>query len=356
MRKLSLCMIVKNEEKHLERCLNSCAKYVQEMIIVDTGSTDRTIEIAEKFGAKIFHYEWDNNFSNARNYSIKKSTGDFNLILDADEVIVGLNEGLLKKFMKMKNVLGVVKRIDFFHNVDNNKISKSVCTLPRIIPKNVFYRRPIHEQVNSSLPVMELDIQIEHFGYLEDLNLKVDRNIEIILSELDKNPNDNYMLYQAAQTYFSAKNYEEATKWFDKYIEKANPPEEPYYRLAFTNAMYSAAHIHDYDRYLLLIMDNFDILGTFCDFWYAAARFYSSAHDHDINKYGHLRENILMGYQLALKVGEPDLFDGVAGTGTILPAYNLYKIHEILGEPEKSQHYYGIYKSFLDTGKYGSIE
>src|SRR4051794_40673333 len=83
--KLSLCMIVKNESKHLANCLESVEGVVDEIIIVDTGSTDDTVEIAKSYGAKVYHYEWNDNFSDARNESIKYATGDWILVLDADE-------------------------------------------------------------------------------------------------------------------------------------------------------------------------------------------------------------------------------------------------------------------------------
>src|SRR5436190_22371274 len=85
--KLSLCMIVKNESKHLANCLESVDGVVDEIIIVDTGSTDNTIEIAEKYGAKVFHYKWHDDFGAARNEALKYASGDWVLVLDADEVL-----------------------------------------------------------------------------------------------------------------------------------------------------------------------------------------------------------------------------------------------------------------------------
>lgn len=85
---LSLCMIVKNEENTLSRCLESVKDIVDEIILVDTGSTDSTVEIAESYGAKIFFYKWDNSFANARNYSLSKASKDWILIMDADDELV----------------------------------------------------------------------------------------------------------------------------------------------------------------------------------------------------------------------------------------------------------------------------
>lgn len=85
--KLSLCMIVKNEELTLDRCLSSVSDFVDEIIIVDTGSTDSTKEIAKKYNAKIYDFEWVNDFSKARNFSFSKATGDYTMWLDGDDYI-----------------------------------------------------------------------------------------------------------------------------------------------------------------------------------------------------------------------------------------------------------------------------
>ena len=84
---ISLCMIAKNEEKYLEQCLRSVKDIVDEIIIVDTGSTDKTKEIAKKFNAKIFDFKWVDDFSAARNESIRHATKDWILVLDADEIV-----------------------------------------------------------------------------------------------------------------------------------------------------------------------------------------------------------------------------------------------------------------------------
>ncbi|MFM7370726.1 MAG: glycosyltransferase family 2 protein, partial [Sphaerospermopsis kisseleviana] len=85
--KLSLCMIVKNEEAALPRCLESVQSLVDEIVVLDTGSTDKTPEIAQQFGAKLHYFQWCNDFSAARNEALKYVTGDWVLVLDADEVL-----------------------------------------------------------------------------------------------------------------------------------------------------------------------------------------------------------------------------------------------------------------------------
>jgi glycosyltransferase involved in cell wall biosynthesis len=84
---LSLCMIVKNEQASLPQALTSVKDIVDEMVVLDTGSTDQTVEIARKFSAKVYHFEWCNDFSAARNEALKYVQGKWVLVLDADEVL-----------------------------------------------------------------------------------------------------------------------------------------------------------------------------------------------------------------------------------------------------------------------------
>ncbi|MFN3533586.1 MAG: glycosyltransferase family 2 protein, partial [Candidatus Brocadia sp.] len=96
---LSACMIVKNEEKFLPQCLQSIKDAVDEVIIVDTGSTDKTVEIAKSFGARVYHHPWKNSFSEARNHSLSYATGDWILQIDADEALEQTDIPLLHKLI-----------------------------------------------------------------------------------------------------------------------------------------------------------------------------------------------------------------------------------------------------------------
>jgi len=97
---VSLCMIVKDEEKTLERCLNSVKSFIDEIIIVDTGSTDKTKEIAEKFNSKIYDFKWINDFATARNFSFSKATSEYIMWLDGDDFIDNDNINRIEKLLK----------------------------------------------------------------------------------------------------------------------------------------------------------------------------------------------------------------------------------------------------------------
>ncbi len=96
---LSLTMIVRNEAQFIKRCLDSIRGHVDELIVVDTGSTDETVAIAEREGARVFHHVWDNDFSAARNAALKHATGQWVLLLDADELVAPLEPGKLREFV-----------------------------------------------------------------------------------------------------------------------------------------------------------------------------------------------------------------------------------------------------------------
>ena len=102
-KRLSLCMIAKNEQRHLARCLNSAKPVVNEIIIVDTGSNDRTKDIATAFGAKVFDFQWGNDFSAARNLSLSKATGEWILVLDPDEIISPADYPTFKKIVNAQD-------------------------------------------------------------------------------------------------------------------------------------------------------------------------------------------------------------------------------------------------------------
>ena len=102
MATISLCMIVKNEEDHLARCLDSVEGLVEEIVVVDTGSTDRTVEIASHYTSKVYSYEWKDDFSDARNYSFSKASMDYCMWMDADDV---LEEPEHDRFIQLKQSL-----------------------------------------------------------------------------------------------------------------------------------------------------------------------------------------------------------------------------------------------------------
>lgn len=220
MSTITLSMIVKNEEKHLAGCLDSVKNIVDEIVIVDTGSTDNTIIIAEKYGARIFHFDWINDFSAARNYALSKSTGDWILYLDADERLDPHSKEVLKSLTRTKSKTGfycTVKSLDSEHGRDNQM------SYVRLFAsnKNITFNGSVHEQIlpsllNNGYEINKSNILIEHIGYNINADLKKEkarRNLELLVQEYQKNRNP-YLEFQLALTYEILENYSEAKKYF----------------------------------------------------------------------------------------------------------------------------------------------
>ncbi len=185
---LSLCMIVKDEEQHLARCLLSARPVVDEMIIVDTGSTDRTKDIAQAYGAKVFDFPWTNDFSAARNHSLSMASGDWIIVLDADEVISPLDYAALEKIVKRKPAKPAAYSM-VTRNYTNEVAVKGwtandgrygreeagtgwfPSTKVRLFinDKRIQFQNPVHEFVEASLgkagiEIKALNIPVHHYG------------------------------------------------------------------------------------------------------------------------------------------------------------------------------------------------
>ena len=165
MAMISLCMIVKNEEAVLARCLDSICGLMDEMIIVDTGSTDRTREIAKKYTKKVYSFAWVNDFSAARNFAFSKASCEYIYSADADEV---LDEENREKFRYLKeNLMPEVEIVQMYYG--NQLSHRSVYNYDRELRPKLFKRQrsfqwidPIHETVRLLPVVFDSDIEITH--------------------------------------------------------------------------------------------------------------------------------------------------------------------------------------------------
>lgn len=217
---LTLSMIVKNEEKYLPDCIKSVQGVVDEIVIVDTGSDDDTIEIAKKFNAKIYHYKWDNDFSAARNFALEKSTGDWILYLDADERLSASSIKLIRRLTREPDHKGYYCTIK---NIDEVRNRPSVMKYVRLFPRSdkIRFTGKIHEQIEPSLAnnnyrLENSDVQIIHLGYNisgDELKFKAERNLDILLKEFVENPS-SYIAYQLGQTYGILEEQIKASNYF----------------------------------------------------------------------------------------------------------------------------------------------
>jgi tetratricopeptide (TPR) repeat protein len=197
--RLSLCMIVRNEQDMLPRCLGAIAGAVDEIVIVDTGSTDATVEIARSFGARVIFHEWTGSFAQARNVSLDAAVGDWLIYLDADEVLVGDDVPLLR------SLTGRTWREAFYLSEtnytgdldDGTAVTHNALRVLRNRPEYRFEGR-LHEQIAKCLPgylperLETTGVRIDHYGYLgavRDSREKSRRNIELLrLQQAESEP------------------------------------------------------------------------------------------------------------------------------------------------------------------------
>jgi glycosyltransferase involved in cell wall biosynthesis len=206
---LTIGMMVKNEEKHLAECLSSLDSIREEidseLVIVDTGSDDNTVEIAKEYTDKVYFHEWNDNFSEMRNTVIDYANGDWFFTLDGDEVVANpetvidfFKSGKYKKYntamMTQKN----------YTNLEDNRFSKIL--QPRLFKnKDFYYKGAIHNQPQYKKPIYKSNTIIEHYGYVasdkELIERKFQRTSNILKQELENEPDNVYYWFQLSKSY-----------------------------------------------------------------------------------------------------------------------------------------------------------
>lgn len=221
---ISVSMIVKNEEKMLSGCLESIKDIADEIIIVDTGSTDKTKEIALSYGAKVYDFEWIDDFSAARNYSLKHCKGDWILYLDADERLENESKEELLRVIRTKdnNIGGYICIIQSAHSRLDGSSELHRGGYPRLFKNfgypSIHFKGRVHEQITPSIISLDkvfvmTDIKIEHLGYnqpREVMESKIKRNYKMLLAHIKEEPTYGYAWYQLGQTLAQMKIFNEA--------------------------------------------------------------------------------------------------------------------------------------------------
>lgn len=220
---LSLCMIVKNEAETLPICLKSVEGIMDQIVIVDTGSEDGTIEAARSFGAEVYHFDWIDDFSAARNESLKHATGDYIIWLDADDVI---SPEQAKRLLELKLHMSKKRKRAYYLKIYNEMGGTADFTASqlRIFPNlpELRFRRRVHEQIIFSIDEQKIktetvDITINHLGYGKgEQEKKYNRNRPLLLKELEENPDDFEMLYFLCRNHYLDGRYEIALNYGEK--------------------------------------------------------------------------------------------------------------------------------------------
>lgn len=210
---LSLCMIVKNEAAYLPRCLESVRGVVDEMIIVDTGSTDSTVAIARNYGGKVFDHTWQDDFALARNTALAQATGDWILALDADEALDEQTQVQIRSIIAQTQADGLRMRIRNFTPPGELQAYEDMFYTRLYRNKPEFrYEQPIHEQIRAAIErqnghIEDTNLTILHYGYAQPLvqgaDSRAKRNLAVLEKAVANSTNDPYLYYQLGVTYKS---------------------------------------------------------------------------------------------------------------------------------------------------------
>lgn len=222
--RISACVITKNEEANIGRCLESLKTIVDEIILVDTGSTDKTLEIAASYGAKVYTYTWKNDFAAAKNFTLNKATGEWIIFLDADEYFSDDSIDKIRPYLTLVNKQlkchGICVRIININQDADNREMSSFTTI-RIFRKlpNIKYRNAIHEEIYNTkgtvnLFVSEDTIEVYHTGYSTSIvKKKLQRNLDIILQDIAMNGEQKKHYRYLCDCYHGLGEFDTAVKY-----------------------------------------------------------------------------------------------------------------------------------------------
>lgn len=328
---ISICIIAKNEEKHLETFFQSIQKatagYPAEIVFVDTGSTDRSVSIAENYADAIYHFTWIGDFSAARNYSLEKASHDWILVLDCDEYITQADTSCFALMAKhFPKAVGTISRKN--HYESNGTDSIYTDDVERFFNRKYYhYEAIIHEQVcaldGKSYERYALPVTVDHCGYAgtaEELKKKAERNNELLLKMLEETPDDPYLYFQLGQSYNMLHDDEKANYYYGKGLEFDLDPKIEYVQMMVIAYGYTLLHLERYEE-ALQYENIYDEFATSADFVCLMGLIY-------------LRSGQILNAMTEFLKATTFETASTEGANSYIPTYNMGCINEVLGNTE----------------------
>lgn len=288
---VSFCIIAKNEEKYIEACLKHLLPYQAEIIVVDTGSTDNTKEIAAKYTDHVYDFAWVDDFSAARNFAASKATNNWIMVLDCDEMLLNLDVRMLRVYMQQHlRHVGMLEITNLFRD-DEGQTCYQLDQVPRFYNKNFFeYRFRIHEQITPKnaqdlskvrLMTYKLPMEVEHHGYdlsATEMMEKQKRNLRMLQSAIGETPFDDYIYFQMGQSYSALHQYDHAAKAYLQCIQENDNFDKFFMKIAILSYAKVLHHLERYEEELRLLLSFEDRMQT-AQFNYALGCVYQSLGD-----------------------------------------------------------------------------
>ena len=337
MPQLALVMIVRDEARCIERCLNSARAWVDDMLVLDTGSKDDTAERAARTGARVFHFQWIDDFAAARNAALALTDADWRLVLDADEWIVRGAECLAALRDEPPNHIGQVSVINQFNGADGLD-AESPSWLPRLLPRVVRYSGRIHEQPDTSLPRRRLPLVIGHDGYLDQQQQdKQGRNERLLRLALAEQPDDAYLIYQLAKDLELQGRFDAAAPLYVRAHAQGDTRAAWRHDLVL-RLVFTLKKAHRFEQAMMLAEAEMPQWPHSPDFYFTLGDLLLDWAGAQPQRASELLPMIEASWVRALEIGDNnELHDTVRGRGSFLAAHNLAVLHGSLGDEVRAQ-------------------
>lgn len=334
---LSICIITKNEVHNLKTCLDRLTKYntsqAYEIVVVDTGSTDNSKEVALSYTDSVYDFVWVNDFSAARNFAIEKAHGDYILMLDTDEFVDEFDVSeVFSLIEKYPQAVGRMHRKNLYQSGGNDMSSNELVN--RLFAKEHFqYEGRIHEQIVSKdgkgYDTYVIPFFTTHVGYQggqDDRKIKAKRNLDLLLEELKVNENDSYILFQIGNAYFYEQEYQKAIPYLEKALEQPLNINLSYVHSIIITYGYCLFYTEQYQQALMLEAMFDDCAGD-ADYMFILGLIYMQ---------NARFEDAINAFLLATSIPECT----VEGVNSFSAYYNIGVILECLGDKENAKIYY----------------
>ena len=329
---ISVCMIAKNEDNHIEECLKRLRPCKFEIVVVDTGSVDRTVEIAHKYTDKVFHFAWCDDFSSARNFSIQQASNDWVLIIDCDEYLENANLADLEELLEGNNPsVGMISRnnpysIQGVRSIMSERIGRLFNR------KYCHYEGSIHEQVckldGREPESFDIPLTFYHEGYVSesDKRMRATRNLEMLLHDLEIKGPSPYIYFQLGQNYCSLNDIEKAAHYYKLGLDLKADPKSAFVQSMTETYGYCLMELAKYDL-AMKIQDKYELLSHRADFVYLMGMIYMKKGMYDKAIAEFRKATTLTIYSRK-------------GVNSYRANYNIASIYETLGRLDDAKTYY----------------
>jgi glycosyltransferase involved in cell wall biosynthesis len=328
---IALVMIVRNEARCLARCLRSARPHVDELLVLDTGSTDATCDIARAEGARLLQAPWPDDFAAARNQALAQVTTPWRLVLDADEWLAGGTEALAGLRGEAPGFVGLV-RVESELVDERGEAQRAPSWLPRVLPAGVLYQGRIHEQPRSVLPRRRLALRVGHDGYLpEQMRHKQGRNRRLLLAAVADAPADAYLAYQLGKDCEICGAFAEALPHYERAYQLGSA-EAAWRHDLVLRLVFTLKRLARYDHALAMAERERPAWDHSPDFHFLLGDLLLDAALGQPASAAERLPRIEQAWLRAIAIGErPDLPDSLRGRGSYLAAQNLAAFHASLG-------------------------